>query len=132
MTYMQNMQSPILNSRKPSTQLRWLRSFLMWAFALTVCMVVIGFPILILVVTVSAFMAVTLQSVMPVSAVLLVTAGLIGSHLLGIALVSAILTFRGIYPQDVRWLTWLNGNAALTSKSVYASCPLTCEVNSAV
>ena len=129
MTY---TQSPMLDSRKSSTQLRWLRSFLMWAFALTVCMVVIGFPILILVVTVGALMAATLQSVMPVSAVLLVAAGLLGVHLFGIALVSAILTFRGIHPQDVKWLTWLNGNAALTSKSVYASCPLTCEVDSAI
>ena len=127
MTY---VQSSSLERSKPA-QLRWLRSFLMWVFALTVCMVVIGFPILILVVTVSAFMAATLQSIMPVSAVLIVAAGLIGSHLLGIAAISAVLTFRGIHPQDVKWLTWLNGNAVLTSKSVYASCPLTCEVESA-
>ncbi|NJR68921.1 MAG: hypothetical protein HC771_09810 [Synechococcales cyanobacterium CRU_2_2] len=123
MTY---TQSPSMNR---SFQFLWLKSFLMWAFALTVCMVVIGFPILILVVTVSSLMAVTLQSVLPMSAVLVVTAAIVGIHLLGIALGSAILTFQGIHPQDVKWLTWLNGKAVATSQSVYASCPLTCEVN---
>ncbi len=112
------------------SQLIWLKSFLMWVFALTVCMVVIGFPLLILVVTVSALAAIALQSVLPMSAVLVVSGAILGSHLLGIIMASAVLTFRGIHPQDVSWLTWLNGKAALKSQSVYASCPLTCEVNS--
>jgi hypothetical protein len=123
MTYTQSL------SMNRSFQFLWLKSFLMWAFALTVCMVVIGFPILILVVTVSSLMAVTLQSVLPMSAVLVVAASIIGIHLLGIALASAVLTLRGVHPQDVKWLNWLNGNAVAASQSVYASCPLTCEVN---
>ncbi len=115
-----------------SFQFLWLKSFLMWAFALTICMVVIGFPLLILVVSVTSLMAVTLQSVLPMSAVLVVTAAITGIHLLGVLLASAVLTFQGIHPQDVKWLTWLNGDAAESNASVYASCPLTCEVDSSL
>jgi hypothetical protein len=71
------------SSRAPLGQFLWLKSFLMWAFALTVFMIVVGFPMLILVVTVGSLMAVTLQSVLPMSAVLLVTGGFGGVSSIG-------------------------------------------------
>lgn len=111
-----------------SQRVFWLKSFLMWAFTLLICMIVVGFPLLILVVTVGSLLAVTLQSVLPMSAVLLITGGIVVTHLLGIVVVSAFLTFRGVHPQDVTWLTWLSGKADLRSASVYASCPLTCDI----
>ncbi len=105
------------------------KSFCLWSFTLLICMVVVGFPMLILVVTVGSLAAVVLQSLLPMSAVLLVTGGLIGLHLLGVLVVAALLTLRGIYPQDVSWLTWVSGSADLTSASTYAACPLTCDVS---
>ena len=105
------------------------KSFCLWTFTLLICMVVVGFPMLILVVTVGSLAAVTLQSLLPMSAVLVVTGGLIGLHILGVLVVATLLTLRGIYPQDVSWLTWMSGSADLTSASTYASCPLTCDVS---
>lgn len=116
------------SSRAPLGQFLWLKSFLMWAFALTVFMIVVGFPMLILVVTVGSLIAVTLQSVLPMSAVLLVTGVLVGSHLLAVLVTSAVLTYRGVHPHEVSWLNWLKGSSTKVGQSVYASCPLTCGV----
>jgi hypothetical protein len=104
------------------------KSFLVWAFTLTVCSLVIGFPILILVVTVGSLLAVSLQAVLPMSAVLVVASGIFSLHIVGILAASALLTLRGIHPQDVSWLTWLNGRENTHTISVYASCPLTCDI----
>lgn len=105
-----------------------IRSFLVWSFTLTVCLLIVGFPMVILVTTVGAALTVILQSVLPISAVLLVAGGIIGVHVVAIFALAAVLTFRGIYPHEVSWLSWLNGEAQLTHTSVYASCPLTCEL----
>lgn len=107
------------------------KSFLTWAFTLLVCSLVIGFPVLILVVTVGALLSVSLQAVLPMSAVLVVAGGTFSLHLLGILLTAAILTLRGVHPQDVSWLTWLNGQENTQSVTVYASCPLTCDIKPA-
>jgi hypothetical protein len=105
------------------------KSFLVWVFTFIVCSLVIGFPILILVVGIGALLAVTLQSVMPMSSVLLVAGGTLALHILGVMLASAVLTLKGVHPQDVSWLTWLNGKAdEAETPSVYASCPFTCGV----
>lgn len=106
----------------------WLKSFSTWFFALLICSLVVGFPLLILVVMVGALFAVALQAVLPMSAVLVVAAGITGLHLFGLALVSVFLTLRGIHPNQVSWLTWLSGVDNVRSQSIYASCPLTCEV----
>ncbi len=105
-----------------------IKSFLIWAFALTVCLLIIGFPLIILMVTIGSLLAVVLQSVLPVSAVLVVAGSILGFNLLGIMLGAAILTFKGVNPQDVSWLRWLHGEADPRHTSVYASCPLTCDV----
>ena len=105
-----------------------LKSILIWSFVLAVCMIVIGFPVLVLVVSIASLMAVTLHAIMPTSAVLLTAVGFIGVHVLGILAVSTFLTFKGIRPQDVEWLRWLHGDENPGTTSVYASCPLTCDV----
>ena len=105
-----------------------VKSFLIWSFTLTVCLLVVGFPLVVLMFTVGAFLAVGLQSVLPVSAVLLVAGGLIGANILAIFAGAGILTFKGIHPEDVSWLRWLHGEERLSHTSVYASCPLTCNL----
>lgn len=107
------------------------KSFLVWVFTFIVCSLVIGFPILILVVGIGALLAVTLQSILPMSSVLLVAGGVLTLHILGVMIGSAILTIKGVHPQDVSWLTWLNGKAEeAETPSVYASCPFTCSLES--
>lgn len=105
-----------------------LKSFSIWVFTLTVCMIVIGFPVLVLVVSVSTLMAFTLHEIMPFSAVLFIALGMIGIHAFGIMFAAAFLTSKGIHPQEVEWLRWLNGQENPLHTAVYASCPLTCDI----
>jgi hypothetical protein len=65
---------------------------------------------------------------MPMSAVLLVAGGLVGINLLAVIVGAAVLTFKGIHPQQVTWLSWLHGEAKPVHASVYAACPLTCSL----
>lgn len=111
-----------------SYSLTELKSFLVWTFTLAVCLLVVGFPLIVLMVTVGALLAITLQSVLPVSAVLLVAGSLIGINVLAVIVGAAALTFKGVHPQDVRWLNWLHGEPDLLHTSVYAACPLTCDI----
>ncbi len=103
-----------------------LKSFLLWCFTLTVCLLVVGFPVVVLMATIGALSAVVLQSVLPISSALLVGGGIIGINILGVIMASALLTFKGIHPQQVSWLSWLHGDEKPAHTSVYASCPLTC------
>jgi len=105
-----------------------IKGFLIWVFALTVCLLVIGFPLIMLMVTIGSLLAVVLQAVLPISAVLVVATSIIGFNLLGIMLGAAILTAKGVDPQDVHWLRWLHGEADPSHTSTYAACPLTCDV----
>lgn len=105
-----------------------IKSFLIWVFALTVCLLIIGFPLIILMVTIGSLAAVVLQSVLPVSAVLVVAATILGFNLLGIMLGAALLTVKGVHPQEVSWLRWLHGEADPNHTSIYAACPLTCDI----
>lgn len=105
-----------------------IKSFLIWAFTLAVCLLVVGFPLVVLMATVAFLMSMVLQSIMPVSAVLLVAGGLIGLNVLAVIVGAALLTFKGIHPHEVRWLSWLHGEADDVHTSVYAACPLTCDM----
>lgn len=105
-----------------------VKSFLIWTFTLAVCLLVVGFPLVVLMATVGSLLSVILQSVIPVSAVLLVVGGLISFNVLAVVAGAAVLTFKGIHPQEVSWLTWLHGEADPLQTSVYAACPLTCEL----
>jgi len=49
-----------------------LKSFSLWSFTLSVCLLVAGFPLVAIVGTVGLFLAMTLHAVVPASAVLLV------------------------------------------------------------
>lgn len=105
------------------------KSFLVWSFALTVCLLVVGFPIVVLMATVGVLLTVILQSVLPVSAVALVAGSIIGANVLAVIVGAAALTLRGIHPHQVSWLRWLHGEASPLCAPVYAACPLTCELS---
>ncbi len=105
-----------------------LRSFTIWSFTLIVCLLVVGFPLVAIVAAAAAILAVALQAVLPISAVLVVGGGVLGGSLLGVFLLAAALSLRGIHPQDVSWLSWLQ-EAEGVATAIYASCPLTCEID---
>jgi len=111
--------------------LMMIKSFLIWTFTLAVCLLVVGFPLVVLMATVGCLLSIVLQSVMPVSAVLLVGGGLILFNILAVAIAAAVLTLKGIHPHQIKWLSWLHGEPAqMQQTTVYAACPLTCEVKS--
>ena len=105
-----------------------LKSFLIWSFTLTVCLLVVGFPLVVLMATVASLLSIDLQSIMPISAVLLVAGSLIAFNVLAVILGAGVLTLKGIHPHEVRWLSWLHGEADDIHTSVYAACPLTCNL----
>lgn len=120
-----------LTSRENLTKtysLAIVKTFLIWSFTLAVCLVVVGFPLIVLMVTVGCLLAIALQSVLPVSAVLLVAGSLIGINVLAVVIGAAVLTVKGVHPQEVRWLNWLHGEPDPLHTSVFAACPLTCEL----
>ena len=116
----------ILKSRYVATA----KSFLIWCFALTVTLLVVGFPLVVLMATIGALLSITLHPILPVSAVLLVAGGTIALNILAVMFGAGLLTAKGIHPQDVRWLSWLNGNANPVNTTTYAACPLTCNIDS--
>ncbi len=105
------------------------KNFLIWSFTLTVSLLVVGFPVGFLFATIGVLMVIILHSVIPASAVLLVTGALVILNLLIVIVGAAILTFKGINPTEVAWLSWLHGDAEPSYESRYASCPLTCSLN---
>ena len=107
-----------------------IKSFLIWTFTLAVCLLVVGFPLVVLMATVGCLLSVVLQSVMPVSAVLLVAGGLIMFNVLAVVVAAGVLTAKGVHPSEIKWLSWLHGEEEEMNKSIYAACPLTCEVKS--
>ncbi|MFN6463982.1 MAG: hypothetical protein RMZ41_019520 [Nostoc sp. DedVER02] len=105
-----------------------IKSFLIWTFTLAVCLLVVGFPLVVLMATVGCLLSIVLQSVMPVSAVLLVAGALIMFNVMAVLLAAGVLTMKGIHPNEVKWLSWLHGEADQMQATVYAACPLTCEI----
>jgi hypothetical protein len=105
-----------------------IKSFLIWTFTLAVCLLVVGFPLVVLMATVGCLLSIVLQSVMPVSAVLLVAGGLIMFNVMAVVIAAGALTLKGIHPQEVKWLSWLHGEADQMQTTVYAACPLTCDI----
>ena len=105
-----------------------IKSFLVWSFTLTVCLLVVGFPVGALVVTVGLLATIILQTVLPASAVLLVTGSIFSLNVAIVVIGAAALSLRGIHPEEVSWLNWLHGQKDLINIPVYASCPLTCKL----
>ncbi len=106
------------------------KSFIIWCFTLTVSLLVVGFPLIVVMATVGALLSIALHPVLPVSGVLLVAGGIILFNILAVVITAAALTLRGVNPQDVTWLSWLHGDATQRPTTVYAACPLTCDVDS--
>lgn len=106
-----------------------IKSFLIWTFTLAVCLLVVGFPLVVLMVTVGGLLAITLQAVLPISAVLIVAGSLIGVNILLVLLAATVLTLKGVNPKEVSWLHWLNGEPDVLHTPVFAACPLTCEIS---
>jgi hypothetical protein len=107
-----------------------VKNILIWSFVLAVCMIVVGFPILLLVVAVGSLLAFALHAFMPLTAMLYTVVAFVGIHILGILGVSTFLTLKGVYPQEIDWMNWLRGQENPMNTAVYASCPLTCDINS--
>lgn len=103
------------------------KSFLIWSFTLTVCLLVVGFPVGALIVTVGLLATIILQTVLPASAVLLVTGSILSLNVAIVVIGAAALALRGVNPEEVSWLNWLHGHKDLINTPVYASCPLTCQ-----
>lgn len=105
-----------------------LKSFFVWSFTLTVCLLVVGFPVVFLLAIAAVLAMIVLQAVLPVSAVLIVVGSILGANALIVLWGATILTFKGIHPEAVRWLYWLHSEPAKDAVPSYASCPLTCEL----
>lgn len=105
-----------------------LKSFLIWMFTLAVCLLVVGFPLVVLMATVGCLLSIVLQSVMPVSAVLFVAGSIFFVNIAAVAIAAGVLTAKGIHPSQVEWLSWLHGESEKMQSTVYAACPLTCEL----
>ena len=112
---------------RKNSYLDLVKSFLIWSFTLTVCLLVVGFPVGALVVTIGILATIVLQTVIPASAVLVVAGSIISLNIGVVLFGAAILAFKGINPQQVSWLSWLHGQNSLARTPVYASCPLTCQ-----
>ena len=124
------MHSLSKNGLRKNIYLSVTKSFLLWSFTLAVCLLVVGFPLGVLVITFGILATIILQAVLPSSAVVLVAGSLLSVNLLVVVLGAAILTAKGIHPEEVSWLHWLHGKDGLQilNAPVYASCPLTCEL----
>ena len=105
-----------------------LKSFLIWTFTLAVCLLVVGFPLVVLMATVGFLLSMVLESIMPVSAVLLVAGSMIGLNVMAVLIGASVLTLKGVHPNQVKWLNWLHGEADTLHTSTFAACPLTCNM----
>jgi len=122
------MQLTAQPKAKNKNLLTEIKSFAIWCFALTVCFLVVGFPVGFLLVTVGVLATIVLHAVMPISSVILVGVALLALNVLVVLVSAAALTIRGIKPNDVTWLSWLHGDAEPQYTTTYASCALTCSL----
>ncbi len=113
---------------RKNSYLGLIKSFLIWSFTLTVCLLVVGFPAGALVVVIGLLATIILQTVIPASAVLLVTGSIFMLNIAIVLISAAVLAFKGINPEEVSWLNWLHEQKDLINAPVYASCPLTCQL----
>ena len=97
-----------------------IKSFLIWSFTLTVCLLVVGFPVGALVATIGILATIILQSVFPASAVLLVTGSIFTLNIAIVIFGAAVLALKGIHPEQVSWLSWLHGQKQLLKS--FKSC----------
>ncbi|MDJ0724605.1 MAG: hypothetical protein QNJ38_05790 [Prochloraceae cyanobacterium] len=105
-----------------------IKSFAIWTFTLTVCFLVVGFPLGFVLSSIGVLITIVLHTIMPASSVLLVGTIFLILNALSVLVGAAILTIKRVDPQDVTWLSWLHGDAEPHYTRVYASCPLTCSL----
>ncbi len=117
------------NTWRKNIYLALTKSFLLWSFTLAVCLLVVGFPIQVILTTVGSLATIVLHAILPSSAVLLVVSSIVSLNLLIVFIGAAILTAKGIHPQEVSWLHWLHGQDSSVNDPVYACCPLTCAIH---
>lgn len=111
--------------------LNGIKSFLIWSFTLTVCFLVVGFPLGFVLVTIGVLAAIVLHTLLPISSVILVAGAITALNILAVFVGAAILSIKGVNPQDVTWLSWLHGDAEPQYTTTYASCPLSCDLSEA-
>ncbi|MFM8005688.1 MAG: hypothetical protein ACKO86_12270, partial [Dolichospermum sp.] len=58
-----------------------------------------------------------------------VASSLVMLNVTAVLIAAGILTAKGIHPKQVKWLSWLHGETEKIQTTVYAACPLTCEIN---
>ena len=105
-----------------------IKSFLIWTFTLTVCLLVVGFPLGFVLVSIGVLATIVLHAVMPISSVILVASLISVLNVLAVLVGAAVLAIKGINPQDITWLSWLHGDAEPHYTTTYSSCPLTCDL----
>lgn len=106
-----------------------IKSFAIWTFTLTVCFLVVGFPLGFVLSSIGVLITIVLHTIMPANSVLLVGTIFLILNALSVLVGAAILTIKGVDPQDINWLSWLHGDAEPHYTRVYASCPLTCSLS---
>lgn len=104
---------------------RTIRRFFIWTFSLTVCWLVVGFPVVALVVIGASLVAVSLQAVLPFSAIAVVAGSVLAVNVMLILTGAALLTVWGLHPHQLSGFGWLTSTQ--TTKATFASCPLTCD-----
>lgn len=105
-----------------------IKSFLIWSFTLTVCFLVVGFPVGFVLVTIGVLASIVLHAVMPISSVILVAGIIAALNVLAVLVGAAVLAIKGVNPQEVSWLSWLHGDADPHYTTTYASCPVSCDM----
>ncbi|MGF1488694.1 MAG: hypothetical protein ACFBSE_16540 [Prochloraceae cyanobacterium] len=105
-----------------------LKSFLIWCFTLSICFLVVGFPLGFILVTLGVLATLVLNAIMPINAVIVVSSSILALNVLVVLLSAATLTIKKIQPQSVSWLSWLHGDAKPHHDTIYASYPLTCSL----
>jgi hypothetical protein len=109
--------------------LQLVKSFSIWTFTILICYLIVGFPVFFLMVFIASLLATALQPILATSAALWVAGGFISLHLLAMMGGAAMLTARGIHPENVSWLNWAESKSSLQYSIAYPACPLTCALN---
>lgn len=74
-------------------------------------MLIVGFPVGILIVTVGSLLAMVLHEILPGISLVMIVGSFIAVQLVGVMIAAAMLTLKGTHPGDVSWLPWLNGQS---------------------
>ncbi|PZD75431.1 hypothetical protein C1752_00526 [Acaryochloris thomasi RCC1774] len=102
-----------------------IQRFCIWTFSLTVCWLVVGFPVVALLVIGTSLVAISLQAVLPFSTIMVVGGGVLAANVTFLIVGAALLTAWGVHPRQLSGVGWPKSLAQ--EPVVFASCPLTCD-----